>query len=431
MNPIEIINKKKNKIELTYDEIKFMVDGYIKGNVENYQMSSLLMAICLNGMTFEETYYLTDVMLKSGDLLDFSDIEGIKIDKHSTGGVGDKVTIALAPLVSSLGIKFPKMSGRGLGHTGGTIDKLESINGFNVKLSEERIYNSLKDVGAVICAQTKNLVPADKKLYALRDVTGTVDSIPLIASSIMSKKLASGADIILIDVKVGSGAFMKNLENAKLLAKTMVEIGNRYNKKVITSLTDMSNPLGYSVGNSLEVIEAIRTIKGEIDNEFSELIYHFASHIVSLAYNIDNKEALKMVNDSIKSGAALNKLKEIVENQDGDINYILDINKFHKAKYIIEVKSEKEGYIDNIDAFSIGKITCELGAGRLKLGDRIDHSVGIEFMKLRGEYVKQGDALFKIHSNFLDNDEYITRILNAYTFSDEKKNHKLILDTIF
>ena len=337
MNIIGIIVKKKKKRELTYDEIKFAVEGYINGDVKDYQMSSLLMAICINGMTFEETCNLTDVMLKSGDILDFSNFQGVKIDKHSTGGVGDKVTIALGPIVSSLGVIFPKLSGRGLGHTGGTIDKLESIEGFNVNLTEEEFHKSIEKIGMVVAAQTKNIVPADKKLYALRDVTGTVDSIPLIASSIMSKKLASGADIISLDVKVGSGAFMKSIDDAKLLADTMVRIGKRYNKKVVCFLTNMSTPLGNNIGNSLEVIEAVETLRGHVHNDFSRLVIYFAEHIMSLANNITIGEAHDLVMDSINSGKAFNKLVEFVKNQGGNTECILDTNKFKKSKYIVNV----------------------------------------------------------------------------------------------
>ena len=431
MNPIDIIIKKKNKEKLTYNEIAYMVNGYIDGSVANYQMSSLLMAICLNGMDFDETYYLTDVMLKSGDVLDFSDIEGVKVDKHSTGGVGDKVTIALAPIVASIGIKFPKMSGRGLGHTGGTIDKFESIKGFNCYISEERFRNNLKNIGVAIGGQTKNLVPADKLLYALRDVTGTVESIPLIASSIMSKKLASGADIISIDVKVGSGAFMKNIEDARLLAKTMVELGKKYNKKVITTLTDMSTPLGNNIGNSLEIIEAVNTLKGEVDNDFSQLVFYFAKNIVKSALHVDDDKALALVKESIDSGKAYNKFLDIVKYQDGDISYISDINNIPMAKYVIDVKSEKSGYIDNLDAYKLGHLACNLGAGRIKLEDSIDYSVGIVLVKKRGDYVKKGYTLLKLYSNYDDNSVYVKEAIDAYSFSDNKKDYKLILDIIY
>ncbi len=407
-----------------------MINSYIDGTVKDYQMSSLLMAINLNGMTFDETYYLTDVMLKSGDKFDYKDIKGIKVDKHSTGGVGDKVTIALAPIVASCGIIFPKMSGRGLGHTGGTIDKLESIEGFNTQLSEDKFINNLKTIGVAISGQTKKLVPADKKLYALRDVTGTVDSIPLIASSIMSKKLAVDADIISLDVKVGSGAFMKNIDDARLLAKTMVELGKKYNKKVIVSLTDMSTPLGYAIGNSLEVIEAIKMVKGNLNNDFNKLVIYFASHIVSLSYNITLDEAEKKVLDVIKSGKAYDKLIELVKYQDGNINYIKDINNFKKAKNIIEVKSIKEGYVSNLDAFTLGNIASKLGAGRLSLDDNIDHSVGIELFKKRGDYVNKEEIIAKIHSNFDNNDVFVEELLNAYEYSDINVNRELILDTI-
>ena len=430
MNPIDIIIKKKNNNELTYEEIEYMVNSYIEGTVKDYQMSALLMAINLNGMTFDETYYLTDVMLKSGDKFDYKDVKGIKVDKHSTGGVGDKVTIALAPIVAACGIIFPKMSGRGLGHTGGTIDKLESIEGFNTQLSEEKFIDNLKTIGVAISGQTKKLVPADKKLYALRDVTGTVDSIPLIASSIMSKKLAVDADIISLDVKVGSGAFMKNIDDARILARTMVELGKKYNKKVVVSLTDMSTPLGYTIGNSLEVIEAIKMVKGELNNDFSKLVIYFASHIVSLSNNIFLVDAENKVNDVIKSGKAFDKLVELVKYQDGNINNIKDINNFKKAKNIIEIKSEKSGYVSDLDAFTLGNIASKLGAGRLSLDDNIDHSVGIELFKKRGDYVNKGEIIAKIHSNFDNNDIYIKELLNAYKFSDNAIKVDLILDTI-
>ena len=430
MNTIDIILKKKNKIELTYNEIDYMVSGYVNGDIEDYQMSAFLMAICINGMTFDETYSLTDAMLRTGDIISYDGIDGIIVDKHSTGGVGDKVTIALAPILASLGIKIAKMSGRGLGHTGGTIDKLESIKGFNTQISEERFINNLKEIGVAISAQTKNLVPADKKLYALRDVTGTVDSIPLIASSIMSKKIASNADIISLDVKVGSGAFMKNISDAKKLAKYMIKIGERYNKKVVVTLTDMSTPLGYTIGNSLEVIEAVQMLNGELNNDFSELIYYFSSHIVSMALNVDLNKALEMVKEVIDNKKALNKLIELVEAQDGDSSYIKDVSKFHKAKHIIEVKSNTSGYVDSLDAYKLGILACNLGAGREKLTDLIDHSVGIELLKKRGDYVNIGDILLRIHTNFDDNEKYVKKIFKYYKFSPVKKEHKLILDTI-
>ncbi len=430
MNPVDIITKKKENKELNRDEIEYMVNGYINGDVENYQMSALLMAININGMTFDETYNLTDVMLRTGDIISYDGVDGIIVDKHSTGGVGDKVTIALAPILASLGIKIAKMSGRGLGHTGGTIDKLESIKGFNTQISEERFINNLKEIGVAISAQTKNLVPADKKLYALRDVTGTVDSIPLIASSIMSKKIASNADIISLDVKVGSGAFMKNISDAKKLAKYMIKIGERYNKKVVVTLTDMSTPLGYTIGNSLEVIEAVQMLNGELNNDFSELIYYFSSHIVSMALNVDLNKALEMVKEVIDNKKALNKLIELVEAQDGDSSYIKDVSKFHKSKHIIEVKSNTSGYVDSLDAYKLGILACNLGAGREKLTDLIDHSVGIELLKKRGDYVNIGDILLRIHTNFDDNEKYVKKIFKYYKFSPVKKEHKLILDTI-
>ncbi len=430
MNPIDIIIKKKNKQNLTYEEIEYMINGYISGEVKDYQMSALLMAICLNSMTFDETYYLTDIMLKSGDKFDYGDLKGIKVDKHSTGGVGDKVTIALAPIVASCGIIFPKMSGRGLGHTGGTIDKLESIEGFNTQLSEEKFIDNLKKIGVAISGQTKKLVPADKKLYALRDVTGTVDSIPLIASSIMSKKLAVDADIISLDVKVGSGAFMKNIDDARCLAKTMVEIGKRFNKKVVVSLTDMSTPLGYTIGNSLEVLEAIKMVKGELDNDFSKLVIYFASHIVSLALNKTIDESKSIVLDVIKSGKAYNKLIELVECQDGNVDCIKNLDNLRSAKYKIEIKSERSGYVSSLDAFKLGDIASKLGAGRVSLDDEVDHSVGIELLKKRGDYVSKGDIIAIIHSNYDNNDIYINELKNAYKYSDKEVVNQLVLDTI-
>ena len=430
MNPIDIIIKKKNKQNLTYEEIEYMINGYISGEVKDYQMSALLMAICLNSMTFDETYYLTDIMLKSGDKFDYGDLKGIKVDKHSTGGVGDKVTIALAPIVASCGIIFPKMSGRGLGHTGGTIDKLESIEGFNTQLSEEKFIDNLKKIGVAISGQTKKLVPADKKLYALRDVTGTVDSIPLIASSIMSKKLAVDADIISLDVKVGSGAFMKNIDDARCLAKTMVEIGKRFNKKVVVSLTDMSTPLGYTIGNSLEVLEAIKMVRGELDNDFSKLVIYFASHIVSLALNKAIEEAESIVLDVIKSGKAYNKLIELVEYQNGNVDYIKNLDNLRSAKYKIEIKSERSGYVSSLDAFKLGDIASKLGAGRVSLDDEVDHSVGIELLKKRGDYVSKGDIIAIIHSNYDNNDIYINELKNAYKYSDKEVVNQLVLDTI-
>ena len=299
MNMIEIIDKKRLKQQLSLEEIKYAVDNYVKGVIPDYQMSSLLMAICLNGLSMEETFNLTKTMLESGDKLDLSDIPGIKIDKHSTGGVGDKTTLILAPLVASCGVKVPKMSGRGLGHTGGTIDKLESIPGFKVNLTLEEFKKELKEVGCVVTGQTANLVPADKKIYALRDVTATVSSIPLIASSIMSKKIASGADKIVIDLKVGNGALVKTLKEAKKLATTMVEIGKRYNRETICILTNMTEPLGNNIGNALEVLESIEVLKGNVKNDLYDLVIYIASYMVSIGKNISRDAALKEVEESI------------------------------------------------------------------------------------------------------------------------------------
>ena len=334
MNIIEIIEKKKNREILTYEEIEYAVMGYVNKEIEDYQMSSLLMAIVLNGMTNQETFDLTDVMLNSGEKIDLSDIEGIIVDKHSTGGVGDKTTLILAPLVTSMGIKIAKMSGRGLGHTGGTIDKLESIEGFKVNLTDKEFIEQVNKVGCSVISQTKNIVPADKKLYALRDVTGTVDSIPLIASSIMSKKLASGADIIVIDVKVGNGALMKTIDSATKLANLMIKIGKKYDKEVVCVLSNMEEPLGKNIGNGLEVIESIETLKGKGPKDLTTLVLTLSSILVSLSFNISEEEARLKLIENIKNGKALEKFNEFVKAQGGNIEKIAlcDNGSFYRSR---------------------------------------------------------------------------------------------------
>ena len=386
----DIIDKKRLGKVLSYDELYKIFMGYLNHEVKDYQMSSLLMAICINGMEMDEVYNLTDIFIKSGDVLDLSGIDGVKVDKHSTGGIGDKTTLVIVPIVASLGIPVVKFSGRGLGYTGGTIDKLESIPGYRIDLSNEEIFDAVKKVGAVITGQTGNLVPLDKVIYALRDVTATVSSIPLIAVSIMSKKIASGADKILLDVKYGSGALVSTEEEALQLAEIMQKIGNKYNREVRYVLTPMDSPLGYNIGNSLEVLEAINTLKGEEVSDFSSLSIKLASIMVSMAKDIPVQDAKLLVLDSIESGEAYNKFLEIVKNQNGDINLLKVSSK------IINVYSEKSGVIKNVDALKIGKLSLSLGAGRREKEDVIDYSVGIELVKKPGDSVNIGDLLMKI-----------------------------------
>lgn len=412
MTIIDIIEKKKNKKELTHEEISYVIKGMLDKTIEDYQISSLLMAIVLNGMTLQETIYLTDEMLNSGDKIDLSSIDGIIVDKHSTGGVGDKVTLILAPLLASLGIKIAKMSGRGLGHTGGTIDKLESIPGYKVELSREEFIKQVNDIGISIISQSGNIVPADKKLYALRDVTGTVDSIPLIASSIMSKKIASGADLIFIDVKVGNGALMNNLEDAKKLASTMIEIGKEFNKIVICILTDMNEPLGYAIGNSLEVKEAIESLNGYGPKDVMELIVSIASLVLNKTKNISLDEARNMCMKKLTNGEAYDKFKQLVRCQHGNLDELKISDK------IFSVKSPRAGYISKINALALGEIARVIGAGRLTKDDVIDPTVGLVLTHKTGDYVNENEELIKVYLNKLD--VKLEDILNCFEFSDEK-----------
>lgn len=389
----EILDKKRLGNSLTRKELEFIFNGYLNGDVEDYQMSSLLMAICINGMTQEEVFDLVDIFIKSGEVLDFSDIDGVKIDKHSTGGIGDKTTLVIVPIVASLGIPVIKMSGRGLGYTGGTIDKLESIDGFRVNLSNDEIRYSVKKVGAVITGQTANLVPLDKMIYALRDVTGTTNSIPLIAVSIMSKKLAGGADKILLDVKYGNGALVSSYDDAIELGDLMVAIGKKYNREVEYFISDMNVPLGECIGNSLEVIEAISVLKGNSEGDFYELCINLASKMVSMAFSISIDEANILVCEQLKSGKAYNKFCEIVVNQGGNIDSIV------VSSNIYPVYSKRSGIIKKIDALGIGKLSLSLGAGRENSTDDIDYSVGIVLDKNIGDKVEKGDLLMTLYIN--------------------------------
>lgn len=385
---LDIINKKRLGEELSYKELDFFFNGYLNGDIADYQMSSLLMAICINGMTDEEIFSLTKIFIDSGDVLDFSDIPGIKVDKHSTGGIGDKTTLVIAPIVASLDVPVIKMSGRGLGYTGGTIDKLESIPGFRIDLSDKEIIKQVHDINLVVTGQTADLVPMDKVIYALRDVTATVSSIPLIASSIMSKKIAGGADKIIIDIKVGNGALLQNEKDAKKLGELMKKIGEVYNREVRCIISDMNVPLGKCIGNSLEVMEAIDVLQEkEVNNNFVDLCYELATEMVSMGKNISKKQAFELVKESIRSGSAYNKFLEMVNHQNGDIT------KLKASKKTVELYSDKSGIIDSINALELGKLSLALGAGKVSKEDSIDYTVGIRLEKLVGEKVKKGDVL--------------------------------------
>ena len=393
MNIIEIIEKKKNGEVLTNDELKFAFYGYLEDKIPDYQMSSLLMAICLKGMNTEETFALTDLFLHSGDVLDLSSLKGPKADKHSTGGVGDKTTMIIGPMVASCGVMVPKMSGRGLGHTGGTIDKLESIPSFRTNLTEEEFLAQVEDIGFAVTAQTKNLTPLDKKIYALRDVTGTTESIPLIASSIMSKKIAGGADCIVIDVKVGKGALIKTMPDAVKLSQLMEAIGAFYQRKVRTVITPMDTPLGRCVGNRLEVLEAIDLLNGKGDENLRNLCIQLASHMFSMAKEIDYDEAKKEVLESLEDGRAYQKFLEFVKKQGGKlVSLSIDAKKW-------EIHSSQDGVIEAIDALQIGELAVSLGAGRLNKEDVIDPCAGIVLNCKVGDSVSKGDILATLYSN--------------------------------
>ena len=420
MNIVEIITAKKDKKALTKEQIHFFIKGYLDKTIEDYQASALLMAITINGMTSEETAYLTEEMRVSGEVWDLSDIPGLKIDKHSTGGVGDKVSLILGPLVASCGAKMAKMSGRGLGHTGGTLDKMESIPGMRINLTKEEFKKQVKEIGVCIIGQSKDIDPADKKLYELRDVTGTVQSIPLIASSIMSKKLASGADCILLDVKCGKGAFMKTYEDAKILATEMVNIGKELKKNVKAEITDMNQPLGKAVGNSLEIKEVIETLKGNGPKDLEEICLSSGAILLTQAELFKTTEdARKALVENIKNGKAFEKFKEFVKAQGGDVEYIDHPEKFPVSKNLIEIKSESEGYIKTIDALAIGLGSCHLGGGRIKITDVIDMSAGIILNKKIGDFVKKGELLCTLHTNKDNVDHIIKSVKEAFIFQAE------------
>ena len=420
MDIIEIIIAKKDGKALTKEQIHYFIKSLIDRTIEDYQVSALLMAITINGMNSEETAYLTEEMRVSGDVWDLSDIPGLKIDKHSTGGVGDKVSLILGPLVASCGAKMAKMSGRGLGHTGGTLDKMESIPGMKINLTKDEFKKQVKEIGLAIIGQDKTIDPADKRLYELRDVTGTVQSIPLIASSIMSKKLASGADCILLDVKCGKGAFMKNYEDAKILATEMVNIGKQLKKNVKAEITDMNQPLGKAVGNNLEIKEVIETLKGNGPKDLVEICLSSGSILLVQAELFKNVEdARKALLENIKNGKAFEKFKEFVKAQGGDLDYIDHPEKFPVSKNLIEIKSDNEGYIKTIDALEIGLGSCHLGGGRMKLTDTIDMSAGIVLNKKVGDFVKKGELLCTLHTNKDKVDHIVEKVKKAFIFQGE------------
>ncbi|MDY4743622.1 MAG: pyrimidine-nucleoside phosphorylase [Lachnospira sp.] len=434
MRMIDIIEKKKNGKALDREEIDFFINNYVSGNIPDYQVSALLMAIYFQKMDYEETLALTLAMADSGDRLNLSAIKGVKVDKHSTGGVGDKTSLVLAPMVAALGGKVAKMSGRGLGHTGGTIDKLESIPGFNTALSEEAFIKQVNDIGIAITGQTGNLAPADKKLYALRDVTATVDNISLIASSIMSKKLASGADAIVLDVKTGSGAFMKKEEDAKRLAEEMVRIGKGAGRKMAAMITDMDQPLGFAVGNSLEVIEAINTLKGNGPKDLTELCLNLGTYMILAARDdLDKESAEKELMRVIKDGSALKKLAELVEAQGGNPDAVYDTGMLKVAENVTNVVAKESGYIKSIQSEQIGKASMILGGGRATKEDVIDLSVGVVLSKKKGDMVEKGETIATIYSNNADKaKEAECTVLDAYTivpeYIEKDKLIKLIIE---
>lgn len=416
---VEIIEKKKRKEVLSKEEINFWIKGYCENKIPDYQVSALLMAIVLNGMNKDETFFLTEAMLHSGKILDLSKISGIKCDKHSTGGVGDKTSLALCPLVASLGVKVAKMSGRGLGFTGGTLDKLESIPGMRIELTPEEFINNVNKVGMAIIGQSEELDIADKKLYSLRDVTGTVDAIPLIASSIMSKKLASGSDCILLDVKYGSGAFMQTKEKAIELAKLMVEIGVYFNKDVRAEITSMNQPLGFAIGNSLEVKEAVKTLKGQGPEDFTELcLYSGSTMLLQAKLAKTREEARTKLMENIQNGKAFEVFCHFVSAQGGDVSYIDNLNKFPQALYVHQVKATKSGYVSKINTMDLGLVSMELGAGREKKDDIIDMTAGIVLSKKLGDKVTKGDVILTIYTEHPNVSQLLARALNDYELSD-------------
>lgn len=428
MRMYDIIHKKREGNELSKEEIAFFIKGFTEGSIPDYQASALMMAIFFRGLSEEETIVLTDEMARSGDSIDLSQFGNLSIDKHSTGGVGDKTSLIVAPVVASLGGVLAKMSGRGLGHTGGTVDKLESIKGYKTTLSKEEFLNQSEKIGICLIGQSGNLAPADKKLYALRDVTATVDNIGLITSSIMSKKIAAGAKNIVLDVKVGSGAFMKDIESASLLAEMMVKIGKGVNRNVKAVLSDMDCPLGSAIGNSLEVIEAIDVLKGKSRGDLFEVCVELATQMASLCLSIDEKEAREKVIKSLDNGVAFAKMKEWIKAQGGNVNLIENPELFEKAKYTLDVKAQKSGYIQKMNAEQIGIASVVLGAGRENKEDNIDFSAGIVMHKKVGELVSKGESLCTLYTNKQDKLAYAEKMyLDAVLIGKEKADRNPLI----
>lgn len=430
MRMVDIIEKKRNGFTLTKEEIDFFINGYVNNIIPDYQVSALLMAIYFQKMTDEELTNLTFAMLNSGERIDLSKINGIKVDKHSTGGVGDKTSLVVAPLAAAAGVKMAKMSGRGLGHTGGTLDKLESIPGFKIEQEPEKFFQQVNNIGLAIIGQTANITPADRKLYALRDVTATVESIGLIASSIMSKKLASGADHIVLDVKVGEGAFMKNVESAKELAEKMVKIGKLAKVDTVATLTDMSQPLGCAVGNSLEVIEAIETLKGKGPKDFNDLCYALTSEILLIAKVCQTEnEAYELIDGLIKDHKGLEKLGDMIEAQGGNREVINDYSLFAQAENQIDITldNDEPKYIEKIDALAVGEAAMLVGAGRQTKEDAIDHSVGIVLKKKVGDYLAPNEIVATLYYNDKNPTESVEKIKKAYKLSNKKVAYRNII----
>ncbi|WP_071460029.1 pyrimidine-nucleoside phosphorylase [Bacillus massilinigeriensis] len=420
MRMVDLIEKKRDGKELTTEEIEFIINGYTDGSIPDYQVSALTMAIYFKGMTERERADLTMSMVKSGDRIDLSKIEGIKVDKHSTGGVGDTTTLVLGPLVAAVGVPVAKMSGRGLGHTGGTIDKLEAVEGFHVEIDNGEFIRLVNKNKVAVIGQSGNLTPADKKLYALRDVTATVDSIPLIASSIMSKKIAAGADAIVLDVKTGAGAFMKTLDDSRELAQAMVRIGNNVGRNTMAVISDMSQPLGFAIGNALEVKEAIDTLKGEGPEDLTELCLTLGSHMVYLAGKAQShKEAREMLEKAIKDGSALESFRVFLSSQGGDATVVDNPEKLPQAKYTFELEAKEDGYVSEIVADEVGTAAMLLGAGRATKDSVIDLAVGLMLNKKIGEKVSKGESLLTIHSNFEDVSAVKEKLYDSIKLSSE------------
>ncbi|PTG00121.1 pyrimidine-nucleoside phosphorylase [Staphylococcus chromogenes] len=431
MRMVDMISKKRDGHALSSEEIKFIIDGYTKGEIPDYQMSSLAMAIYFQDMTGEERAALTMAMVESGDQIDLSNIEGIKVDKHSTGGVGDTTTLVLAPLVAALGIPVAKMSGRGLGHTGGTIDKLESVEGFHVEISEDEFIQLVNEAKIAVIGQTGNLTPADKKIYALRDVTGTVNSIPLIASSIMSKKIAAGADAIVLDVKTGKGAFMQTVEDAEALAHAMVKIGNQVGRQTMAIISDMNQPLGRAIGNALELKEAIDTLKGQGPEDLTELVLTLGAQMVVLAQKAETLEdARAQLQSVIDNGAAVEKFKTFLSNQGGDASVVDDPSKLPTAKYTFELPAKQSGVVSEMVANEIGIASMMLGAGRQTKEDDIDLAVGLVLHKKIGDKVSEGESLLTIYANQEDVAAVKQKLYENITISDSAEAPQLIYKMI-